>query len=331
MLVSNDSNGSAQEPSAGPPRYGPAEIPAQGQPPAPAWPAEPEQFAEPGSPAPGVWDTQAPVSGQPAHYDSPQQDWTPWTAQAGPAAEPAGRPWPQQQTVVGGMGPAWPRRIEPSPPTRGRFRNGLLVGLLVGLVVLAPAGYFVGDLLFGASKPAATGEPSPSSTALPPYEARQADLNRAKFDGDLAAMAEPWLPYLSRCVSNSDPGAPQPPGNEVTRVTCQLGDMTVFFVEFKSPEERDRELLTRKQQNLESQQLAPGAAAPTHKTGASGTNNGDYVEFAFRPPVAGAKTYAGIWWDRDGAPLVAARVEVPWVSGLNANWAPLRDVWQRRG
>ncbi len=329
MLVSSDSNGPAQEPSAGPPGYGPAEIPAQGQPPAPAWPAEPDQFAEPGSPAPGVWDTQAPVSGQPAHYDSPQQGWTPWTTQPGPAADPVGQPWPQQQTVVGGMAPAWPRRIEPSPPTRGKFRNGLLVGLLVGLAVLAPAGYFVGDLLSGTSKPAATGEPSPSSTALPPYEARQAELNRAKFDGDMAAMAEPWLPYMSRCVNSSDPGARQPPRNEVARVICQLGNMQVFFVEFNTPEDRNQEFLTRKQQNLDAQQLAPGASAPTQKAGPSGKNDGNYVEFAFKPSAAGASTFAGIWRDREGAPLVAARIEVPWVSGLDQSWEPLRDIWQR--
>jgi len=320
VLVSSDSNGPAQEPSAGPPGYGPAEIPAQRQPPAPVWPAEPE------SPAPGAWDSQAPVSGQPAQYE---QGWAPWTDPVGPP-EPLGRQWPQQPTVTSGAGPGWQRRIEPSPPTRGPFRNGLLIGLLVGLVVLAPAGYLVGDLLSGnESKPAATGEPSPSSTALPPYEARQAELNRAKFDGDMAAMAEPWLPYMSRCVNSSDPGARQPPRNEVARVICQLGNMQVFFVEFKTPEDRDQEFLTRKQQNLDAQQLAPGASAPTRKAGPSGKNDGNYVEFAFKPSAAGASAFAGIWWDREGAPLVAARIEVPWVSGLNQSWEPLRDIWQR--
>ncbi len=105
--------------------------------------------------------------------------------------------------------------------------------------------------------------------------------------------------------------------------------MQVFFVEFNTPEDRNQEFLTRKQQNLDAQQLAPGASAPTQKAGPSGKNDGNYVEFAFKPSAAGASTFAGIWWDREGAPLVAARIEVPWVSGLNQSWEPLRDIWQR--
>lgn len=350
MLVSNDPNGPVQEPSAGPWGYVPAEGPPQGgapgRPPAPgpsvphqadpnaarAWP---EQFADPGSPAPGGWHGQSPVSGQPAHYGPPQpaqygppqQGWTPYE----PVSAQPGQSWPQ----AGGLddvGPSWRPRIEPSPPIRNRFLPGLLVGLLVGLVVLAPAGYFVGDRLFGGSDSDVTakGSPSPSGTALAPYDARQAELNRAKFDGDLAAMAEPWLPYLSRCVNSSDPRAPRPPSNEVTRVTCQLGNMAIFFDEFKTAEARDQDLLIRKQQNADTQRLTPGAAAPTRKTGVSGTN-GDYVEYAFKHSVAGAQTFAGIWWDRDGAPLVAARIEVQWTAGLDQSWEPLRDVWQRHG
>ncbi|MFI5891234.1 hypothetical protein ACIA5D_14095 [Actinoplanes sp. NPDC051513] len=363
--MSNDSNGPVQEPGAGPWGNGSAEVPPQ---PAPGWnapqqagpSAAPAWPAEPGSPAPGVWHGQAPVSGQPAQYGTPQpgqygppqQGWTPyqpvsgqpgpssqpisgsasWSESVAPPTEPIGQ-WPPPQAAVGDEGPSWRPRIEPSPPSRGRFLPGLLVGLLVGLVVLAPAGYFVGDLLFGDEPKAGgtTGEPAPVSTALPPYEARQAELNRAKFDGDLAAMAEPWLPYLSRCISNIDPGAPKAPKSEITRVTCQLGNMTVFFVEYKTPGDRNKEYLTRQQQNIDTQQLAPGAVPPTHKAGASGSNIGNYVEFAFKPQAAGAETYAGIWWDRDGAPLVAARIEVPWAKGLNQNWEPLRDIWQRHG
>jgi hypothetical protein len=200
-------------------------------------------------------------------------------------------------------------------------------------VVLAPAGYFAGDALFGkGTKPeaTATGKPSPSSTTLPPYEARQAQLNQAKFDGDLAAMAQPWLPYMSGCVSSNDPGARPAPRSEVARVTCELGDMTIFFDEFKTPEDRNQELLIRKQQNSDAQQLTPGAAAPTHIAGASG-NNGDYIEYAFKHSTQGAPTYAGIWWDRDGAPLVTARIEVPWSLVLNEKWEPLRNIWQRHG
>jgi hypothetical protein len=292
---------------------------------------------------------------QVAHYATPQQDWTSyqpvsaqpgpspqsgagpasWTAPASPAAEPAGQ-WPRQQATGDdmGMAPSWRPRIEPTAPSPSRFLPGLLVGLLAGLMILAPAGYFVGDLMFGDDgKPSAdaTGSPSPVSTALPPYEAAQAELNRVKFNGDLAALAEPWLPYMSRCVNSSDPYAPRPPRNEVTRVTCELGDMTIFFVEFQTPGDRDQEFVTRKEQNTNALQLAPGAATPTRQAGLPGIN-GNYVEYAFKPAKANSKTFAGIWWDRDGAPLVAARIEAAWgAEGLHESWEPLRNIWQRHG
>jgi hypothetical protein len=279
------------------------------------------------------------VSGQPGVYGSPQPGWTPYepvSGQPGPSpqsAAPAAQPWSPQPAGNDSMGPSWRPRIEPSPPpSRGKFLAGLLVGLLAGLVVLAPAGYFVGNLIFGDDKPETeVTTTAPTSTGLPPYEAQQAELNRAKFSGDLALLAEPWLPYLSRCISSRDPGAPKAPKSEVTRVTCQLGNMTVFFIEYKSPEERNKEYLTRQGQNLDAKELAPGATPPSHKSAASGKNVGDYVEFVFKPTAPGAQTYAGIWWDRDGSPLVAARIEVPWAKGLNQNWEPLRDAWQRHG
>ncbi|UWP83036.1 hypothetical protein Dfulv_01630 [Dactylosporangium fulvum] len=256
----------------------------------------------------------------------------PWTAHDARTAQ-AAQLW-QQERAAGREAPqGWQPRIEPSSPKRGRLLTGLLVGLFVGLVVFAPAGYFVGDLLFGTdSKSDAThAAPSPSSTGLPAYEATQAELNRKKFEGDLAVMAEPWLPYLSRCVKNGEPGTPKLPGNEQVRITCQLDNMAVYFVQFKTAEDRSQEFLTRKQQNVDAQQLAPGASTPTRKAGASGKNDGNYVEFAFKPANAGAQTYVGIWWDRDGAPLLAARIEAAWVAGLDQKWEPLRDIWQRRG
>jgi hypothetical protein len=256
----------------------------------------------------------------------------PWTAQVAYTAQPD-QSWPQEHAVGREAAPGWQTRIEPSSPKRGRLLTGLLVGLLVGLVVFAPAGYLVGDRLFGTEPKidAQPAEPSPSSTGLAVYEATQVELNRTKFEGDLAAMAEPWLPYLSRCAKNGEPGAPKLAGKEQVRITCQLDNAAVYFVQFKTAEDRNQEFLTRKQQNADAQQLAPGVSAPTRKTGASGKNDGNYVEFAFKPSAAGAQTYAGVWWDREGAPLLAARIEVPWVNGLNQKWEPLRDIWQRYG
>jgi hypothetical protein len=245
------------------------------------------------------------------------------------SAPPATQSWPVEQATDGP--PPWRPADDPTPPKRGRLLVGLLVGLLAGLLVFAPAGHFAGDRLFG-KEPQATPSvgSSPSSTALPVYEARQAELNRAKFDGDLAALAEPWLPYLSQCVKNGDPGAPKRPANEQVRVTCQLDDMVVFFVEFKSTEDSQQDFLTRQRQNLDAQQLAAGVAAPTRKTAPSGKNEGDYIEYAFKPSAPDAPAFVGIWWNRASAPLVAARIEVQWAHGLNQSWEPLRTIWQRR-
>jgi hypothetical protein len=337
-------------------------VSSQPAPPVPQVTPQPDMYGTTGQ----AWPPEQPVSGQPAVQ--PQSDWpnepvsprsapplpqlppqpvpqatqvpTPWAAQA-THVQPVAQSWPQEhaagawqpEQAAGGEAQQRQPRIEPSPPKRGGLLIGLLIGLLAGLVVFAPSGYFVGDQLFGTASKESPGpvQPSASATSLPVYEATQAELNRPLFSGDMAAMAEPWLPYLSRCVKTAEGPGAKLPVNERLRIACQVGGLSVFFVEFKTADDRDQEYLTRKQQNTDSQQLAPGAAAPTRKSGASGKNHGDYVEFAFKPTTAGAVTYAGIWWNREGVPLLAARIEAAWATGLNQKWEPLRDLWQRCG
>jgi hypothetical protein len=306
--------------------------------PPPGWSNQPVS-AQPG-PSPVAPAQAFPIPVQPGPYDQPQPAWPaanqPVSAQPGPSpapwtpqGAPADASWPQQP---GGGAPArpWSPKDDPTPKPR-RHVLFTLIGLLIGLVLFAPAGYFGGDLLFGkkaGGDPAGPG-PSASATTLPPYEATQAELNRSMFSGDMAAMAEPWLPYLSRCQRNGEAGAPKLAGNERVRITCQVGSLSIFFVDFKTAEDKDQEFSTRKQQNTDAQQLAPGAAAPEHRAGTSGKNTGNYVEFAFKPQGGNASPYVGLWWDRDGSTTLAARIEAQWQGTLNQKWEPMRDIWKR--
>jgi hypothetical protein len=201
----------------------------------------------------------------------------------------------------------------------------------VGLLVFGPTGYFVrswttGTPAAGAGSPGPA-TPGPASTAsLPPFESNQLALNRTKFDGDLAAFAEPWLAWVGGCATNADPGGPRLEVGERNRVFCRYGGTAVNFVLYKSTAERDDARNYRQRLSLDGHDLAPGLTEPTRKTGQSGVN-GSYVEYALRDSNQG-RTIAGVWWDREDSP-VGLYIEMLWDEGLGGKWEPLRDLWQR--
>jgi hypothetical protein len=225
----------------------------------------------------------------------------------------------------------WRPRIEPSPPRKSRLVLGILIGALAGLLVFGAAGFFIGRTTADPEATPTTSPPTARPTgALPPYEAGQLELNRAKFSGDLATIAEPWLASVGGCVSSSDQFGPKLDPGEQTRVFCEFNNVSVFFVQYKSVADRDAKRATRQKQNTDAQALTPGAAQPSRKTTPSGKATGNYIEYAFRAGSnTQARTTCGIWWELENAP-VAAFIEVYWTD-IGEKWDALRDVWQRYG
>jgi hypothetical protein len=274
----------------------------------------------PGAPSPRMPD-QDPYAGSGA------QPWLPdagqWTS--GSAEDP----------IFADDRPTWQPRITPSPRQRSRLGLGLLIGLLVGLLVFGTGGYLVRMSMEPAG--GATGRegtPAPSapgpagSASLPPYEASQLTVNRGKFDGELAAFAESWLPWLGGCAKNGEPGGPRLSRAERTRIFCEIGGLNVFFVEYTSIAEREKARLLRSQLNIDARQLTPGVVAPQERTGGSGTVSGNYVEYAFREGSGdNARAVCSVWWDDADAP-VAGFLQAPWTA-IGERWEPIRDVWQR--
>jgi hypothetical protein len=269
-----------------------------------------------------------------------------------PYGNPNPRPWVQgadQQWPAGPTGPAgpagadpllpedrasWQPRITPSPQQRSRLGLGLLIGLLIGLVAFGPGGYALRMWTTEPGTTVAGPTPTPAPTAsgsaaLPPYEASQLALNEAKFDGELTAFAESWLPWLGGCAKNGEPGGPRLSQAERTRIFCEIGGLNAFFVEYTSIAERDKARLLRSRLNIDARQLTPGVGPPAgEKAGASGTVKGGYVEYAFREGSgANARVVASVWWDDADAP-VAGFLQGPWTS-VGEKWEPIRDVWQR--
>jgi hypothetical protein len=261
-------------------------------------------------PTPAQWPALAPQQSPP--QQSPPQQRMPWTD-----------PTPPED------GQTWRPRIEPSPPRKPRLGLGILIGVLAGLLVFGTAGYFVGRAMAPEAKAQPTTSPTPRPTgSLPAYEAGQLELNRKKFTGDLATIAEPWLASVGGCSNSADQFGPKLDAGEQTRVFCELNNLSVFFVQYKSMADRDTKRATRQKQNSDAQALTPGAAGPSQKTTPSGKATGNYIEYAYRGGSGNqARTTSGIWWEMDKAP-VAAFIEVYW-SDIGEKWDPLRDVWQR--
>lgn len=203
-----------------------------------------------------------------------------------------------------------------------RFTTGLVIGLVVALVAGVGA-YILGTATGGkpVAQPSAT--PSPS---LGLFEANQKKLNEAKFTGELAPLAKPWLPYLGACISNTDPKGPTLHADETAHVFCLYGGVQVHFAQFKSAADTHSERALREQLNQTNGSFAPGQQAPTQKTGGVTHTQGQYVEYALKS--SDGRPVCGLWWNREQASsavyLLASCHDV-----LGDDWAPLRDLWQR--
>jgi hypothetical protein len=151
-------------------------------------------------------------------------------------------------------------------------------------------------------------------------------MNRQKFEGDLAEIAEPWLARVAGCIRSDEVHGPKlgDEGEEL-RIYCQYGNLNVYFVLYRSEADHNRVFMVRQEQNVRAQELCPGVTQPAKKPWASG-KTGHYVEFGY--PEKGYGPVAGIWWDLDGT-LATAYIETFWREGLGENWEPIRDVWQR--
>jgi hypothetical protein len=313
-----------------PPLPPPASGPPASGPPSSGYPISGPPISGPPTSGPPV--SGPPISGAPVSSGSLYGTPASGPATSDPYAASSARPWTPEPTFPGER-PSWQPRITPSPPQRGRLGLGLLVGLLVGLVIAGPGGYLLRLWTAddGAPTTAQTAAPAPSPGGTPslrPYEASQLALNRAKFDGNLAAFAESWLPWVGGCAKNGEPGGPRLSQAERARIFCEIGGLNVFFVEYTSVAERDKARLVRSRLNIDARQLTPGVSAPAERTGTAGAVKGTYVEYAFREGAGSAsRPVCSIWWD-DAETPVAGFLQGPW-SAVGEKWGPIRDVWER--
>lgn len=233
-------------------------------------------------------------------------------------------PGPYQPGGYPGVG--YPGGAPASPPQGPRkLILGVVGGLLVGALLAGTVGYLVGANT-GEDRPGdATSSPAPGG--LRPYESAQLAINKEKFSGDLAVLAERWLPWVSGCAANTDEGGPQLPADEKVHVFCRYGDVSAHFAEYSSAGTRDAARAYRYRLNLDAADLAPGMEKPARKRGGSSNASGNYVEYAFRG--SDKQPLCGIWWDRDDSTSAAFYLETLCQQDLGGKWEPLRDLWQR--
>jgi hypothetical protein len=213
---------------------------------------------------------------------------------------------------------------EPAPP--GKSTRRLLTVVVVGLIVAlltAAGGYFLGAATSGKPTAGPSATPSP---ALPLFEANQKALNEVKFSGDLVPLAQPWLPYLGGCLSDTDLDGPKLLADETRHVFCRYGGVSVHFAQYKSEAAMNNERDYRRQLNQTTDSLAPGQQVPSQKKGGLSHAQGDYVEYALKG--SDGRPLCGIWWNlahSSGAMFMEALCH----EVLADQWAPLRDLWQR--
>ena len=215
------------------------------------------------------------------------------------------------------------RRIEPSPPPAPkRLLVGVVAGLVAGLLIFGTSGWFAGRST--APKPTAT------ATRLGAFERSQLALNRPHFASTgLLSISQGWLPYLSTCSRNGEPGGPKRNAGEKARVRCTLDGMSAIFVEYKSVAERDKARATTLEQSVDARKLTPGVGPATQRPAPSGRTAGNYVEYAYKVTEGGtARPVAGLWWDDAHTP-VAAYLLAYWKEGVGQSWEPMRDLWSR--
>ncbi|MFI7606785.1 hypothetical protein ACIBTV_16815 [Micromonospora sp. NPDC049366] len=275
-----------------------------------------------GQPAP---TTPQPVSGAPTSptptYSAPSATEVPQPVSAAPQS-------PAYGDAAGGIPPYDPfastgRRIAPVRREPKRRPWPLLVGALALALVAGTAGFFVGRS--GGAGENASPEPSASASLLP-FEATQLSMNRGKFEGPLAPLAEPWLSQVGGCAAYDEVGAPKLPKDEKQHVFCQYGGAFLHFVLYPEKEPKDAARLVRQQLNLSGGSLAAGLRAATRTDGVVSGSPGSYIEYAFK--LADGRAMCGIWWDRDDT-FGAFYVEALCEAGINGNWDALRDLWRR--
>lgn len=284
--------------------------------------------------APG--DTEAPALTQPSS-GPPQMAWSPqpWSMTAQPISgaplspaplspaplSPASVPVSAQPVLAVDPFADQRRRITPvdRPPRRSRVWLQVVVAL-----VLLVAGGAIG-FGWGNAQGGATAKPSPSPS-LPIYEATQFSINKAKFDGALAQLAEPWLTRMGGCAADTDTGGPDLPPDEQRHVFCRYGGVSVHFALYESTAKEDAARAYRGQLSLTGTALAPGLREATRTKGGFTAAPGSYVEYAFKS--GDGRPMCGIWWDRDDS-VGAFYIETLCEAGIAGNWDALRDLWRR--
>jgi hypothetical protein len=223
------------------------------------------------------------------------------------------RPFPQQQQP-------------PAAPAK-RPLAMLIIGMIVTPLFTGVAGYVIAATTAPekvAQAPTSTASPSP--TALGPYDANQIAMNSPKFLGELAELAEPWLPHLTSCAANTDANGPKVPTDRKRQTFCRFGNVALHFVEFASPAAEESAREYRHELGTEGTGLVPGVQPMTRKVGSVSQVPGSYIEYAFKD--ADNITQCGLWWDPD-ATSAALFMEAPCQSALRDSLDPLRDLWQR--
>ncbi|WP_433215043.1 hypothetical protein ACQP00_05135 [Dactylosporangium sp. CS-047395] len=325
----------------------PMAVPDAGQPPQdwPGQPPVPQQMPYPasGPPVQQQWPVTYPTSGPPMQPMSgpptsapptsgPPQSWPPAEPTSGPpighwrGGTPVSELPPWGDTGLPQDPPNAGPRIVPSPPEpRGKLLLGLLIGAVAGIVLAGPAGYF----LHSPGETAAA--PSPSAVAstaptLSSYETVRRDVNKPKLGGDLAGLAEPWLPYLGGCLANGEPNGPALNEGEKTHVACTYGGISVHFATYESAIARDASRDYHVKLNGQAANLAPGLDTPVKKNGTVSKAAGMYIEYAYR--LNSGVTICGLSWDRDDD-TSGVTLEAVCSSELDGKWEPLREIWQR--
>nr|WP_246381001.1 hypothetical protein [Micromonospora jinlongensis] len=269
-----------------------------------------------------------PVSGQPVSA-SPQPVSAAPASPAPPSTGPVSAA-PQSPANVASAGTVPPfdtfssggRRIAPVAPKPKQPQWFLIAGGLVLALVAGTVGFFIGGSGDGDGA-----KPTPSAEAtIAPYEATQLAINKTKFEGELAPLAEPWLARIGGCAANGEVGGPALPADEERHVFCRYGGASVHFALYPQRSQKDAARAYRQQLNLAGGALAPGLHEATRTTGGVTGAAGSYVEYAFG--TEDGRTICGVWWDRDDIDG-AFYIETLCEAGIAGNWDALRDLWRR--
>jgi hypothetical protein len=275
------------------------------------------------------WDAPPvhPQSGPQTYWDQP--------VSASPQSGPGWSPEPQSgsgwgapaQPAFGEAGSHYQPRIPPTPPKQRKPLIQLVVAVVAAALLAGAGGYLLGSSTGGGdAEPDA--DPTPSAAAQGQFEVAQTAANKAKLDGELAGLAQPWLSStMGSCVASGGKDAPPLNGDESRHVSCRYGSAWVHFVVYKTDAQRDAARNYRQQLNLNADEVAPGVHDPSRTTGGVTGAPGKVIEYAFRP--ANGRALCGMSWERDADTLATLMIEANCEEDLGGKWEPLRDLWQR--